>query len=202
MTTTTQSVPILILAAGQSARMRGRDKLLEDVGGVPLLQRQIAMAQATGHPVFVAVPPDATARLAIIAQSAATPLIVSDADEGLSASLRSGVAQLPDAPAFLVMLGDLVALETADLIAVLKARDTAPDAVIWRGTTSQGKPGHPILFSASLRPAFADLTGDKGADVLVKKHAADTYLVRLAGTRARFDLDTPEEWDAWRRANP
>lgn len=202
MTTTAQSVPILILAAGQSARMRGRDKLLEDVGGVPLLQRQIAMAQATGQPVFVAVPPDATARLDIIEQSKATPLMIADADEGLSASLGGGVAQLPDAPAFLVMLGDLVALETADLCAVLEARDTAPDAMIWRGATAQGKPGHPILFAASLRPAFAALTGDKGADMLVQHHAADTRLVRLAGTRARFDLDTPEEWDAWRCANP
>ena len=201
MTTTAQSVPILILAAGRSARMRGRDKLLEDVGGVPLLQRQIAMAQATGQPVFVAVPPDATARLAIIAQNKATPLLITDADEGLSASLRGGVAQLPDAPAFLVMLADLVALETADLCAVMQARDTAPDTMIWRGTTAQGQPGHPILFAASLRPTFADLTGDKGADALVRKHASETHLVRLPDNRARLDLDTPEEWDAWRNAS-
>lgn len=193
-------IPILILAAGQSRRMRGRDKLLEDVGGIPLLRRQIAMAQGTGQPVFVAVPPDAVARRAIIGESDATPLVIADADEGLSASLRNGVAQLPDAPAFLVMLGDLVALETTDLVAVLDARDSAPDALIWRGTTADGKPGHPILFDASLRPAFMDLAGDKGADTLVQKHAGATHLVALADNRARFDLDTPEDWDAWRRA--
>lgn len=191
-------IPILILAAGQSRRMRGRDKLLEDVGGVPLLRRQIEMAKGTGQQVFVAVPPDAMARRAIIDESKATPLISADADEGLSASLRSGVAQLPDAPAFLVMLGDLVALETADLVAVLDARDSAPDALIWRGTTADGKPGHPILFDASLRPAFADLAGDKGADPLVQRYASNTHLVALPDARARFDLDTPEDWDAWR----
>lgn len=191
-------IPILILAAGRSRRMRGRDKLLEDVDGLPLLHRQIAMAQATGQPVFVAVPPDAIARRAIIDESKATALIVADADEGLSASLRSGVAQLPDAPAFLVMLGDLVALETADLVAVLDARNAAPDALIWRGTTADGKPGHPILFDTSLRPDFAGLAGDKGADALVKEHSGATHLVALPDARARFDLDTPEDWDAWR----
>ncbi|MBS8271542.1 nucleotidyltransferase family protein [Halomonas litopenaei] len=156
------------------------------------------MAQATGQPVFVAVPPDAIARRAIIDESKATALIVADADEGLSASLRSGVAQLPDATAFLVMLGDLVALETADLVAVLDARKAAPHALIWRGTTADGKPGHPILFDALLRPDFAGLAGDKGADALVKKHSAATHLVALPDARARFDLDTPEDWDAWR----
>ncbi|MBS8271860.1 nucleotidyltransferase family protein, partial [Halomonas litopenaei] len=29
------NIPILILAAGRSRRMRGRDKLLEDVDGLP-----------------------------------------------------------------------------------------------------------------------------------------------------------------------
>ncbi|KQI72855.1 4-diphosphocytidyl-2C-methyl-D-erythritol synthase [Loktanella sp. 5RATIMAR09] len=192
-------VPILILAAGRSRRMRGRDKLLEDVGGLPLLRRQIEMAQGTGQPVFVAVPPDLVARRAIIDENKATALMIADADEGLSASLRSGVAQLPDAPAFMIMLGDLVALETADLVAVLGARDAAPDAIIWRGTTADGKPGHPILFDASLRPDFAGLAGDKGADTLVQKHDNATHLVALADNRARFDLDTPEDWDAWRR---
>lgn len=191
-------IPILILAAGQSARMRGRDKMLEDVGGVPLLRRQIAMAQRTGAPVYVAIPPDAPDRLAIVNAMHATPLIIPDADAGLSASLRHGVAQLPDTDAFLVMLGDLVALETADLLALIAARVKAPDAVIWRATTDDGKPGHPIVFDRTLRPEFSALTGDKGADTLIKKHAADTIFVRLAGSRARFDLDTPEEWDAWR----
>jgi CTP:molybdopterin cytidylyltransferase MocA len=192
-------IPILILAAGRSRRMHGRDKLLEDVDGLPLLRRQIEMAQATGQPVFVTIPPDAIARRAIIDESKATALIIADAHEGLSASLRSGVAQLPDAPAFLVMLGDLVALETVNLLAVLEARDATPDALIWRGTTADGKPGHPILFDTSLRPAFAGLAGDKGADTLVQEHAKATHLVALPDARARFDLDTPEDWDAWRR---
>ena len=48
-------IPILILAAGQSARMRGRDKLAEPVGGVPLLRRQAAMAAEVGD-VCVALP--------------------------------------------------------------------------------------------------------------------------------------------------
>ncbi len=43
------SLPILILAAGASTRMRGRDKLMEPVEGRPLIRRQAEMARAAGR---------------------------------------------------------------------------------------------------------------------------------------------------------
>ncbi|MCV6595140.1 MAG: NTP transferase domain-containing protein, partial [Silicimonas sp.] len=49
--------PLLALpAAGASSRMRGRDKLLEPIGGVPLLRRQALAALTTGCPVLVTLP--------------------------------------------------------------------------------------------------------------------------------------------------
>ncbi|WP_370162833.1 NTP transferase domain-containing protein, partial [Limimaricola soesokkakensis] len=36
--------PLLILAAGRSSRMRGADKLAQEINGVPLLRRQVAAA--------------------------------------------------------------------------------------------------------------------------------------------------------------
>ena len=48
--------PILILAAGQSSRMRGRDKLLEPVDGVPKLRRLAIECLSQSDAVFVALP--------------------------------------------------------------------------------------------------------------------------------------------------
>ncbi|MFD1808925.1 NTP transferase domain-containing protein [Gemmobacter lanyuensis] len=47
---------ILILAAGAASRMRGGDKMLEQVAGVPQLRRIVNAACATGAPVRVALP--------------------------------------------------------------------------------------------------------------------------------------------------
>jgi len=194
-------IPILILAAGQSSRMGGRDKLLEDVGGEPLLRKQVRMACGTGHPVFVALPANAGARRTAIADLAAQPLGVAEAKEGLSGTMRGAVRQLPDAPAFMLILGDLVALETSDLLAVIGTRERHPDNIIWRGATQDGAPGHPIIFDRSVRPDFANLRGDDGGKGLIGPLKDRTCLVRLPQNRARFDLDTPEEWDAWRGVN-
>jgi len=191
-------IPILILAAGTSSRMRGGDKLLEMVQGQPLLRLQAQRALRTGHPVYVALAPASDARIAALSDLDVTCLIVPEATEGMSGTMRGAVAHLPEAPAFMMFLGDLVALETHDLERVFKARQEQPDHLIWRGATATGKPGHPIIFDGSLRPEFAKLAGDGGGETLVKPLTAQTFLVSFDDDRARFDLDTPEEWAAWR----
>ena len=195
-------IPILILAAGQSSRMGGRDKLLEDMQGQPLLRRQAKLALATDRPVFVAVNKEAQARQAAIAGLPVTVLTVPEAEEGLSGTMRGAIAQLPSVPAFMMILADLVALELSDLQAVAAAREAHPEYLIWRGATHDGKPGHPIIFDAILRPEFAHLTGDNGGAAITKSRQDQTYLVNLPGDRARLDLDTPQEWDAWRKIIP
>ncbi len=64
--------PILILAAGQSSRMRGRDKLLEPVDGVALLAAQADKSLAVTRDVFVALPAPGHPRLAALAGLAAS----------------------------------------------------------------------------------------------------------------------------------
>ncbi|MDX8348979.1 nucleotidyltransferase family protein [Cognatiyoonia sp. IB215446] len=191
-------IPILILAAGTSSRMRGGDKLLEEVRGEPLLRLQAQRALRTGHPVYVALAPASDARAAAIADLDVMLLTIPEATEGMSGTMRGAVAKLPEAGAFMMFLGDLVALETEDLERVFKAREDEPDQLIWRGATATGKPGHPIIFDASLRANFAKLTGDTGGEALVNPLRAQTFLVRFEDDRARLDLDTPEEWAAWR----
>ncbi len=194
-------IPILILAAGSSSRMRGRDKLLEDVGGVPLIRRQAQRTIKTGHPVFVALPARTHPRFEAINDLPVTVLAVPQASEGMSGTLRGAVAQLPDADAFMMVLGDLVDLETTDLSAVLSAYDAHPNHLVWRGATDDGKPGHPIIFDASLRSKFAKLNGDGGAACIVDPLHDQTCLIKLTGPRARLDLDTPEDWADWRKSS-
>lgn len=194
-------IPILILAAGKSARMGGRDKLLEDVGGVSLLRKQALMALATEEPVFVAVGPENAPREAVLGDLDLTVLTAPDAAEGMGATLRQTVRKLPKTPAFMVVLADLVALETSDLVTVLNACIKNPHRLIWRGATTDGKPGHPIVFADTLRTEFDELAGDHGGEAIVKNARDQTMLVKLPENRARFDLDTPEDWKNWRAAN-
>ena len=156
-------IPILILAGGQSRRMRGRDKLLEPVGGIPLLRHVAQAALASGHPVHVATAATNPERgLAVVGLEVALHSLP-EAREGQSGTLRAGVAALPDCAAFMVMLGDMPDIGPEEIDAVLAAREAHPQALIWRGAAEDGTPGHPILFDGSLRASYTLL--DRGVCV-------------------------------------
>jgi molybdenum cofactor cytidylyltransferase len=192
-------IPVLILAAGKSSRMRGADKLMCDVHGAPLLRRQIERAIGIG-PIYVALPSDNHPRLAALNGTDAISLIVPEASQGMGGTMRGAVANLPECDAFMIILGDLISLTNKDLSGVVNAISAHKDNLIWRGATPDGRAGHPIIFDASLRPAFANLHGDNGGESIVKSLAAQTYLHRFNDNRARHDLDTPEDWAAWQAA--
>lgn len=194
------TIPIIILAAGTSSRMRGRDKLMEEIDGRPLLRRQAQKATGLG-PVLMTLPEPPHPRYGALEGLSVQIIPVPDAATGMSASLRAGFAALPsDAPAAMLLLADLPDITAQDLETVAKAFDLGSDDLIWRGATQEGLPGHPIIFHASLFGAFATLTGDSGGREVVAQAKGRISLVPLPGNRARRDLDTPEDWAAWRAA--
>lgn len=192
------SVAILIPAAGRSARMRGRDKLLEPVDGVPLLRRQADIARRTGAPVMVTLPPAHAARLAVLAGLDGvhiTPL--PEAGEGIAASIRAGAgwAREIGAQGLMVLLADLPEICTDDLHAMMRGFAAAPNTPL-RATDASGLPGHPVILPERLYPALAGLSGDRGAGALLKRERPAE--IALPGRRATTDLDTPEDWTTWR----
>ncbi|KAA9009171.1 nucleotidyltransferase family protein [Histidinibacterium aquaticum] len=184
---------ILIPAAGASSRMRGEDKLLREIDGEPLLRRQVRAALATGHPALVTLPTDRPARCEALRDWGPdlSSEILPDANDGLSRSLKAGAAEAGRRGLdLLVLLPDMPDIETEDIATLLAAKE--PGDIVCRATAEDGTPGHPVLFDRSLLPDFADLSGDRGAASILKRHPPK--LVPLAGNRACRDLDTPEDW--------
>ena len=195
------NIPIILLAAGQSSRMGGEDKLMREIDGCPLLRRSAQIAMTAG-PVIVALPPEPHPRHAALRGLPARAVSVPDAHEGMNASLRRALAALPSgAPAAMVLLADLPDLTRKNLEQVMRAVDDYPGNLIWRGATQTGEPGHPVIFHRSLWPELSSLTGDDGASPVVRRHSDRVHLVPLPGIRARFDLDTPGDWSDWMAKN-
>ena len=179
--------------------MRGRDKLLELVDGEPLLRRQAKRARNVCTSVIVALPSISHPRHAALEGLDVSAVALPESSEGLSGTLRGFVTGLPNATeAFLLVLPDIPDLDTAHMTAVLAARNAHKDALVWRGATSDGRAGHPALFSRQTFGDFATISGDEGGQSVAHKYRDRTHLVPLPGDIARHDLDTPEEWAAWR----
>lgn len=180
--------------------MRGRDKLLEEVRGQPLLRDRVKMALATGAQVLVTLPTDRPMRAAAL-EGLDHPRLamttVRDAQTGLSASLRCGAYRATEhrMKALMVLLPDLPDLTADDITFMLQAFDLK---FVLRATSQEGTPGHPVIFPAPLFAALTSLRGDQGARAILGHHPVT--LLALPGRRATTDLDTPEDWQAWREA--
>ncbi|WP_343115557.1 nucleotidyltransferase family protein [Ostreiculturibacter nitratireducens] len=191
-------VLILIAAAGASTRMRGSDKLLEEIEGEPLLTRTARHAVATRAPVLATIPEGNERRHGALAGTGVEVQEI-DASEGMAASLRAGAteARRIGAVGLMVHLADMPEIGTEDFSSLISAFLEDPDKIL-RATAASGKPGHPVLFPARLFPELARLSGDRGARAILAREQQIRNLA-LPGTRALTDLDTPEDWAAWRQ---
>lgn len=195
-----KQIPVLLLAAGQSSRMGGIDKLMQPIDGVPLLRRSAQRAMAVG-PVIAALPSKPHPRYEALEGLDVQTVAIHDADEGMNASLRGAMAAVPhDAKAVMVLLADLPDLTQDDLLSVAYSMAAHPENLIWRGATLDGAPGHPVIFDKSLFHHLSALTGDSGAHSVVKSCGDKVHLHPLPYQNARRDLDTPQDWAAWRAA--
>ncbi len=194
-------VHILVLAAGASSRMRGRDKLLQLVKGKPILRLVTDVALATGAPVYVTLPLAADMRRLALGDTTAKIVEVADASHGMSRSISCGVAAIAATDTgpkdgVMILPADMPGFSTkvlADLISRFRAE---PD-LIWRGASINGTPGHPAIFPRDLWESLAAVTGDEGGRSVLKTHADRVRVVPLPGEMAVLDLDTPEDWAAY-----
>lgn len=188
---------ILLLAAGRATRMRGADKMQEPVpgpfGDQPLLTAMARRCLRAG-PTRVVLGPGQAARRALL-EGLEVEVLEAPEGAGMAASIVAGVAGLDTS--VLVVLADMPDVTAADLHLLIALSGQAPDAIL-RAAAEDGTPGHPVLFPADLLPELAALTGDTGAREVLKRHEDRVHLVPLEGARALMDLDTPEDWDAWR----
>ncbi|WP_412554635.1 NTP transferase domain-containing protein [Shimia sp. MIT1388] len=190
---------ILLLAAGASSRMRGGDKLLEEVDGIPLLRKLARHACAVSEIVLVCLREGDEARRSVLSGLNCQTIIVPDAAEGMAHSLRAGIAQLPNlANGVMVIPADMPDLTEQDLRSMIAAHAAKPDKIL-RATSADNQPGHPVVFPKKLFGELRALSGDFGARSVLKRHADSVQLIPLPGCHALTDLDTPEAWQAWRQ---
>lgn len=184
----------IVLAAGAGRRFGG-SKLTATWRGEPLIVAAVRTALASNvERVMVVTGADAEAVAAAL-----TPLgdprvrfiTAPDWDEGMAASLRTGIAALPvHTQAVVVFLGDMPLIPPALADRLLDAvMGGAPAAVV----RSPLGPAHPVAFSATLFPELLSLRGDRGARSVLETIGDAVAMVDSDDAGVVFDVDRPDD---------
>ncbi len=188
-------IAAVVLAAGQSRRMGALNKLTAEVGGKPMLRHAVdaALASAAG-PVIVVAGHDPDAVRAALGDAPVTVTDNPDYAEGLSTSLRTGIAAAanldPAVDGALVLLGDMPSVAASDLDRLIAAFDPDEGRAICV-PTYRGKRGNPVLWGRDFFDGMRRLSGDVGAKHLIGENAERVQEVPMASDAVLSDIDTP-----------
>lgn len=164
----------LLLAAGAGTRMGMPKALLRDPDGEPWLVRGVQVMRDGGCPrVTVVLGAAADEALPLLDGTGADAVVAHEWAEGMSASLRAGLAALTEAgaEAALVSLVDLIDLTPAVVARVLAA-GPRPEALA--RAAYGGVPGHPVLLGRDhWAGVLASARGDAGARDYLAAHPTD-----------------------------
>jgi CTP:molybdopterin cytidylyltransferase MocA len=177
----------IVLAAGAGTRAGGPKALRRDPDGTPWVARAVGALRTGGCDEVLVVLGDAAEEARPLVPVGAAVVVAEDWAEGMSASLRAGLATAPrDADAVVVTLVDLPSLPAAAVTRLLEG-PVAPDAL--RRMTYGGRPGHPVLLGRDHWDAIAaSATGDRGAGAYLS--TGGTISVEGADLWDGMDVDT------------
>ncbi len=192
-----RSAPVIagvVLAAGRSRRMAPLNKLLlADRAGKPMVARVVDnVLSSKAHPIVVVTGHQAEQVAHALGGRPVRVVHAPDYADGLSASLRAGIAAVPpDAAAAIVCLGDMPLVTGRMIDRLLEAYDPDEGRLIVL-PTFRGKQGNPMLWDRRFFPEILRITGDSGARFLLGQHMENVAEVEMADDAVLRDFDTAE----------
>jgi molybdenum cofactor cytidylyltransferase len=185
----------IILAAGASRRM-GQPKQLLEVGGRPLLELAVAAACASQLDEVVVVLGARADEITAAADLGRARVVVNpDYEQGLSTSLRAGIASLgAEVSRAVVMLGDQPDVNAPMLDRLLDLQESSglPAAAL----SFAGLLHPPMVLAREMWSGLEALKGDVGLRAVVRAHPE--LVAALPAERPGghpVDIDTPEDFE-------
>ena len=182
----------IVLAAGKSQRM-GRNKLLLDLAGRPILEWSLSALDASALEEVIVVLGHKPDELRHLAEAHGAEVVLNpDYEEGMTSSVKAGLSRVSAEAAFIV-LGDQPILEPQLLLRMVKAMEFDLEALVV-SPVHLGRRGHPVLLRRVLFPEILSLGAGETLRGVVLGHEANHRMVE-GGAWCVIDIDTPEDFE-------
>ena len=187
-------VSAVLTAAGESTRM-GRPKPLLPWRGTTLIEYQVDSLFQAGISQIVVVLGHESAAVARFVDERSTRRVVNESyRNGRTGSIKTGLAAV-DTDADAVLFLGVDQPRTPDLIRQIVEAHTQRNALI-TSPRYQGRGGHPLVFSISLREELASTSEEnQGVREVFRRHHDEVNEVEIDDPMVRLDLNTPDDYE-------
>lgn len=191
-------VGAVLLAAGPASRMGHQPKCLLELGGVPLIRRQLIELAGAGVKEVVVVLGHYADRIEpVVREFPATMVRHPNPDAGQASSLRLGLQALAGGiEAILVALADQPLIEAQDIMELIGAYQNRPASTELVQPTVDGLPGNPVIFSPAVREQILTGGAGMGGKQWQAVHPQAVFRWATANIHYRTDVDSPDDIEA------
>lgn len=121
-------------------------------------------------------------------------VLMGPADEGISETLKrlARIALDEGYDGLAILMADMPFITPTHVEKLVDMFEMFDGSRIVRTVCPSGKPGYPIIFPASVLPAFAELTGEDSVDKVIADHAVKW--LQMPTEAPCMHVNTPEDW--------
>ena len=191
----------VLLAAGSGSRMGHKPKSLLELGGVPLIRRQLIALSGAGVDEVVVVLGHHAELIEPVVQTFPVTLVRNlQPDDGQVSSLRLGLAALSSKlVAVIVALADQPLINAQDISALIGAYKKRPEGASVVFPQIGGERGNPVIFSNEVREQILAGAANIGCRQWQTANPQAVAPFVTDNRRYRVDVDTPEDLEAFAR---
>ncbi|MGA3107865.1 MAG: nucleotidyltransferase family protein [Candidatus Bathyarchaeia archaeon] len=185
---------MIVLAAGKSVRMHGKNKLLAKVDGTEMIRRVVQAAlESKVDEVIVVLGGEADKVQKVLTDLPCRLVVNKKYEDGQSSSVKVGLGEVsPMTRAVLVLPGDVAMIDFRSINVVIEEYEREKRSIVI--AAHKGQAGHPILFDKHLFSEIEQIDEQTfGLKAVVKRHEGEVCLVDTGSSNALKDVDTPED---------
>ena len=194
----------ILLAAGESKRMQGENKLLKEIKGTALVKHSIKNILGSAIDEIVVVLGHEGIKIeSIIEKNKKVKIIYNENyKNGISSSIKKGLNHISEkSEAFFICLGDMPDVNQNIYNKLIKARYNYNKKLIPKKKKEiiipmvEEKEGNPILFSKFMKNEIMGIGGDFGAKSIIEKNKNKILYVPIKSHGIILDFDTKEDFN-------
>ena len=186
-------ISTILLAAGQSKRMSGENKLIKNVKGIPLIKCALnnILKSSVDETVIVLGYQSEIIEKLIDKNDKIKFVFNADFETGMASSIKKGVENLSKkTDAFFISLGDMPSINYNTYDQLIKYKKNQKIIV----PIFKGQKGNPLLFPKSFEKIMLSIQGDHGAKKILENNKKQILNIEINDPGIIKDIDILEDF--------